>query len=226
MYSVMYSAKRDTLIISWSKFIPSGRRTRLSMVTSTQKSRYLASRKSEPLTREINSSFLAGVARIRAFKRVFRRLGNLWIFFKAREKSSNLRSTQEKARERKGMGKEGGTEGIARVEENGEKEFSASRKNAHCVHARGQLPLLSFSPCHPLSYPYFFRFVRRKRTRKERESEMKRREQGAGIEDKIPNFRGRFAMKGSRSRLLARVFRWKDFSAEFYIIDRDSCIRK
>lgn len=87
------------------------------------------------------------------------------------------------ARERKGTG-EKGEGGIARVEENGEKEFSASRKNAHCVHARGQLPP-SFPLATPCPIPIFPDVSRGEREaekkedeREEREREKKERERG------------------------------------------------
>jgi len=197
----------------------------------SQKSGHLASRKSGPLSSE--KLILLSWSRRRALafsKEVFRRLGNLWIFFKAREKSSNLRSTRQKSQGKKrngeGKGEKGGgrerrkERGIARVEENGEKEFSASRKNVHCVHAREQLlpppPPLLF-PLPSLVLSLFFPFREEKEERKKRERE---RRGGQNSE---------FSRTFRRERIaesVARVFRWKDFSAESYIIDRDSRIRK
>lgn len=187
----------------------------------SQKSGHLASRKSGPLSSE--KLILLSWSRRRALafsKEVFRRLGNLWIFFKAREKSSNLRSTRRKSQGKKrngeGKGEKGGgrerrkERGIARVEENGEKEFSASRKNVHCVHARGQLlppSRPSFSPCHPLSYPYFFRFERRRRNEKREREREKGRTKFRIFADVSPwKDRGvgcsRFPMKGFFSGIL------------------------
>lgn len=201
-----------------------------------QKSRHLASRKSGPLTSEklilFSRSRRGGRARSPFQRRFFRRLGNLWIFFKAREESSNLRSTRGKSQGKKGNGERRGRRG-----EEEEKGNCASRgkrregilgvpeKCALCARTRATTPptltIAALFPLPPLVLSLFFPF-REEEEENEEEVERKRksvceREREKG--DKILNFRGRFAVKGSWSRLLARVFRWKDFSAESYIID-------
>lgn len=71
-----------------------------------------------------------------------------------------------------------------------------------CTHEGNYPPPPSLFPLPPLVLSLFFPF--REEEEKEVEVERERkREKG----NKIPNFRGRFAVKGSQSRLLARVFR-------------------
>lgn len=150
-------------------------------------------------------------------KKVFCRLGNLWTFYKACETSSNLRSTRGKSQGKKRNGEERKRRNCANWGKRREGILGVPEKCALCARTRATtLPLL---PLPPLVLSLFFPF-REEEGKKEVEREREKEE------DKIPNFRGHFAVKGSWSRLLAHVFRWKDFSAESYIIDRDSRIRK
>jgi len=117
------------------------------------------------------------------------------------------------------MGERGGTGGIARVEENGEKEFSASRKNAHCVHARGQLPLLPPCPIPIFSVPKGRERRERKREREREEARWGRERRDGGQNSEFSRTfrceritesvaRSRFPMKGFFSGILYNRLRF------------------
>lgn len=179
-----------------------------------QKSRHLASRKSGTLSSEklILLSRSARGGRALAFsKEVFRRLGNLWIFFKAREKSSNLRSTRGKSQGKKGNGGRGrgrrGGEEKRELRELRKTERRNSRRPGKmrivCTH-EGNYPssLPRATPC-PIPIFSVSRGRRRWRTREGGRAE-ERGGRGRGKKEREKERRG------TKFRIFADVSPWKD----------------
>lgn len=192
--------------VLWSNFSLSERRM---LQPRPQKSRHLASRKSGPLSSEklilLSRSRCGG--RALAFSKEVFRLGNLWIFFKAREKSSNLRSTRGKSQGKKRNGEEEGGEGKGELRESRKTERRNSRRPGKmrivCTHEGNYLPPSLF-PLPPLVLSLFFPF--RKEEKEEEVERERKREEGQNSEFSRTFRRERIAESVARSRFPMKGF--------------------